>query len=426
MYAIVDCNSFYCGCERLFRPALAKRPVVVLSNNDGCIVSRTDEAKQLGIDMAVPYFQSKQVIEKNKVAVFSSNYNLYGDLSARIMHTLGMVAGRENVEVYSVDEAFIDLHRVANHAMYSMALRLKETVEMWTGIMVSVGIGPTKVLSKVANHFSKKNKAATGGICILDKPEKIEEVLQQTAIENIWGIGRRYAAKLQTAFHLENAAQLSKMPAEWARKNLGGVVGVRLLAELNGHPCIYLKDPLLKKKRIATTRMFGRPVSALKEIQEAVATYTTRAAEKLRRQHCAAKTIEVFVMTNAYVNTEYEYNPATYYRNRQLPQPTASTPELIRHAQELAADLHQPATRYLKAGVLLSDIVPENSIQANLFTPVIPAQRELMRAIDNINFSMRNDMVRYAASGLHKNWKMRQELRSPRYTTRWDELCLVR
>lgn len=426
MYAIVDCNSFYCGCERLFRPALATKPVVVLSNNDGCIVSRSDEAKQLGIDMAVPYFQSKQVIEKNKVAVFSSNYNLYGDLSARIMHTLGIVAGRENVEVYSVDEAFINLQEVPDHTLEKMALRLKETVEMWTGIMVSVGIGPTKVLSKAANHFSKKNKIATGGIHILDSPKKAAETLQQTAVENIWGIGRRYATKLQTIFHLENAWQLSKMPAEWARKNLGGVVGVRLLAELNGHPCIYMKDPLLKKKRIATTRMFGRPVSALKEIREAVATYTARAAEKLRRQHCAAKAIEVFVMTNAYVNTEYAYNPATYYRSRQLPQPTASTPELITHALELATALHQPGTRYLKAGVLLSDIVPDDSIQANLFTPIVPAQRELMNAIDNINFSMRNDMVRYAASGLQTKWKMRQELRSPRYTTRWDELCLVK
>ncbi len=426
MYAIVDCNSFYCGCERLFRPAIAKKPVVVLSNNDGCIISRTDEAKQLGIDMAVPYYQNKALIEKSNVSVFSSNYNLYGDLSARIMHTLSLVAGKENVEVYSVDEAFIDLHNVPFGDLYKMAERLKETVEMWTGIMVSVGVAPTKVLSKVANHFSKKNKVATAGIMVMETPDKINKILQQTSIESIWGIGRRYAMKLRVEFGLENAAQLRDMPPEWARKNLGGVVGVRLLAELNGQPCIYLKDPLEKKKRIATTRMFGRPVSGIKEIKEAVATYTARAAEKLRRQCSAATIIEVFVMTNAYVNTEYEYNPASYYRSRKLPQPSASTPELIFHALELAEELHRPATRYLKAGVLLSGIVPDNSIQSNLFVPPVPAQKQLMKAIDNINFSMRNDMVKYAAGGLQKHWKMRQELRSPRYTTRWEELCLVR
>ncbi|MBS1730983.1 MAG: Y-family DNA polymerase [Bacteroidetes bacterium] len=426
MYAIVDCNSFYCGCERLFRPDISKKPVVVLSNNDGCIISRTDEAKLLGIDMAVPYYQNKELIEKNKVSVFSSNYNLYGDLSARIMATLSQVAGKENVEVYSVDEAFIDLHQVPEKDLQKMAERLKETVEMWTGIMVSVGVAPTKVLSKVANHFSKKNKVSTAGIMVLDTPEKIHSVLQATGIESIWGIGRRYALKLHAVFGLENAAELSRMPPEWARKNLGGIVGVRLLAELNGQSCIYLKNPLEKKKRIATTRMFGRPVSDIKEIREAVATYITRAAEKLRRQRSAATIIEVFVMTNAYVNTEYEYNPASYYRSRQLPQPSASTPELIHHAVQLAEELHRPSTRYLKAGVLLSGIVPDNSIQANLFLPPVPAQKQLMEAIDNINFSMRNDMIKYASAGLHKHWKMRQELRSPRYTTRWEELPFTR
>lgn len=426
MKAIVDCNSFYCSCERLFLPALWNKPVVVLSNNDGCIVSRTDEAKKLGIDMAVPYYQSKKLIEQNGVAVFSSNYNLYGDLSMRVMDTLRSLVGEENVEVYSVDEAFLDLRSIPENKYEDAALQIKDTTEQWTGIKVSVGIAPTKLLSKVANKLAKKNKIATNCICILDTEDKIKAALEKTPIADIWGIGGRYAYTLREKYLITNAWELSHMNTEWARKNLGGVVGVRLIKELNGFPCIEMKDPLEKKKMIATTRMFGKPVYELKELKEAVATYTSRAAEKLRRQYCAAKHIDVFAVVNNDSGDKYEYSPHTTHRSFTLPKATSHTHELIQYAVPLAEKLYRKGAKYLKAGVLLAGIVPDNSIQGNLFlSDRENHQHLLMEAMDNINFSMREDILKYAATGLKRNWKMRQELRSGRYTTRWDEFFLI-
>jgi DNA polymerase V len=427
MYAIVDCNSFYCSCERLFVPALWNKPVVVLSNNDGCIVSRTDEAKALGIGMAGPYYENKDVIEKNGVTVFSSNYNLYGDLSMRVMDALRHVAGSNNVEVYSVDEAFINLHEVPQQQLQHITEQLKDIPEQWTGIKVSVGVAPTKVLSKVANRLSKKNKQATNCMMILDTEEKIMDALQRTPVGDVWGVGGRYAYKLKEWHNVQTAWQLSKMNEEWARKNLGGVVGVRLIKELNGYPCIEMKDPLEKKKMIATTRMFGKPVYDLTDLKEAVATYTSRAAEKLRRQFCAAKTLSVFVVTNDQNGKQYEYHPQTRHCYVTLPMATSSTSELIKYAVPLIEQLYRAGPKYLKAGVMLADIVPDTSIQGNLFkTQTQNHQRLLMQAVDNINFSIHDDAVKYVASGLKRNWKMRQELRSKRYTTRWNELFEIK
>ena len=248
MKAIVDCNSFYCSCERVFRPELKDKPVVVLSNNDGCIVSRTDEAKKLGVGMAAPYYQNKDVIEKNDVTVFSSNYNLYGDLSMRVMDTLRELVGDCRVEVYSVDEAFLDLGMIPDEQLHSAAIQIKETTEQWTGIAVSIGVAPTKVLSKVANRLSKKNKKLTGCVMVLDTEEAIKDALIRTDVGDIWGVGYRYAVKLKEIHAISNAWQLSKMNTEWARKNLGGIVGVRLLKELNGEPCVEMKNPLETKK----------------------------------------------------------------------------------------------------------------------------------------------------------------------------------
>ena len=426
MIAIVDCNSFYCSCERLFRPDLWNKPVVVLSNNDGCIISRTDEAKKLGVGMAAPYYQNREIIEKNKVAVFSSNYNLYGDLSMRVMDTLRFLAGEEKVEVYSVDEAFLHLDRVAPEKLPEAGRLIKETVERWTGIQVSVGIAPSKVLSKVANRLSKKDKAGTRGVMTLRTGEEIREALQKTAVEDLWGVGRQYAIKLHH-LGIDNGWQLRNMPEEWARKNLGGVVGTRLIRELNGIPCIPLKDPLEVKKMIATTRMFGKPVFDLQDIREAVATYTSRAAEKLRRQSSAASLVQVFVVTNGQRDVKYEYNPQSRYQYSTLPEATSDTSELIRHALPLVEKLYQPGLKYLKAGVILGGLVPETSVQANLFVKEHSARnKQLMEAVDNINFSQRDDIVKYAASGMKRNWKMRQELRSKRFTTRWDELYEIK
>jgi len=421
--AIVDCNSFYCSCERLFRPDLWNKPVVVLSNNDGCIVSRTDEAKAIGVGMAAPFYQNKAIIEQHDIAVFSSNYHLYGDMSWRVMETLRMLMPPGAVEVYSVDEAFLDMSHIPAAQLQQKSLEIKNTVEMWTGIKVSIGVAPTKVLSKVANRLAKKHKEATNCVLVLDTPNKLKKALEQTPIGDVWGVGGRYAYKLLNHHGISNAWQLQQMPEAWAKQHLGGVVGVRLIRELNGEPCIEMKDPLEKKKMIATTRMFGIPVFDLQPLKEAVATYTARAAEKLRRQYSAASYIDVFVVTNERKEQAYTYNPQSNHRYVSLPNPTAITGELIKYAVPLVEQLYRKGPKYLKAGVILGGIVPDSSLQGNLFVPPQSnKQRLLMSAIDNINFSMRDDLLKYATSGTTRNWKMRQEMRSKRYTTRWDEL----
>ncbi len=427
MKAIVDCNSFYCSCERLFKPDLDNKPVVVLSNNDGCIISRTDEAKAFGVQMAGPYFLAKPLIEKYKVATFSSNYNLYGDLSWRVMETLRILLGKENVEVYSVDEAFLNLDEFAEKDLQQVALNIRETVEQWTGIKVSVGVAPTKVLSKVANHLAKKNKIATQCCVVLDTKEKIIKALQDTPIGEVWGVGRQYAQKLVEMNAVFTAYDLTKKTEEWAQKNLGGVVGVRLVKELKGMAAIEMDKELIEKKMIATTRMFGSPVKDIKDIKEAVATYTSRAAEKLRRQHSAANIITVFVVPKEQSNnTHFRHGPtvSTYIT---LPIATSATNDLIKPAVQLVDKLYEKGRLYKKAGVVLSGLVPDETIQGNLFeTEKNSSKRLLMDMIDNINFSQRDDMLKFAASGMKKNWKMRQELRSPRYTTRWEEMFVVK
>ena len=419
----MDCNSFYASCERLFKPALNDRPVVVLSNNDGCIVSRTDEAKALGIRMAGPYYQNKEEILKNNVAVFSSNYHLYGDMSKRVMETLRLLS--PDVEVYSVDESFLDLTGIASEQLYAYSLFVKHTTELWTGIPVSVGVASTKVLSKVANRLAKKDKKGTKGVMILETPEQQMEALVKTAVEDIWGVGNAGAQKLHM-FNINTAWDLRNMSEEWARKNLGGVVGVRLVKELKGTPCIEMKDPLTTKKMIATTRMFGRAVYQLHELKEAVATYIARAAEKLRRQNSAAGAVSVFVVYNDN-RTHQPYAPASRSAYVTLPSATYLTNVLIEHTMPLVEALYKKGSKYIKAGVVLGNIVPCNMIQYNIFEqPENPALQKLMHTIDNVNFGMGTDILKFASAGTKKNWKMRQELRSNRFTTKWDELCLVK
>ncbi len=427
MKAIVDCNSFYCSCERLFKPHLNDKPVVVLSNNDGCIISRSDEAKQLGVEMAGSYFKAKPLIEKYGVATFSSNYNLYGDLSWRVMETLRVLVGKENVEVYSVDEAFLNLDEFGETDLQKAGLKIRATVEEWTGIKVSVGVAPTKVLSKVANHLAKKNKLATQCVVVLDTKEKIASALQNTPVGEVWGVGRQYAEKLTDMNAIFTAFDLTKKTEEWAHKNLGGVVGVRLLKELKGETASEMKDELVVKKMIATTRMFGSAVNNITDIKEAVATYTSRAAEKLRRQRSAANIISVFVVPKEQTHNTYFRHGPTISSYVTLPVATSATNELIKPAVKLVDKLYEQGRLYKKAGVMLSGLVPDATIQGNLFIPEKENdKRLLMDMLDNVNFAMRDDIVKFAATGTTRDWKMRMELRSPRYTTRWEELFEVR
>lgn len=425
MKAIVDCNNFYCSCERLFKPHLDGKPVIVLSNNDGCIVSRSDEAKKLGVEMAGPYFMAKPLIEKHDVAVFSSNYNLYGDLSWRVMETLRIILGKRNVEVYSVDEAFLDLSIFPNEDLPRIAKEIRTTVEDWTGIKVSVGVAPTKVLAKLANRIAKKDKMKTDCVTVLETDEKVSEALHKTPVGDIWGVGGQYAKKLKETWGIYDAWQLRNVSEEFAHTHLGGVVGIRLVRELKGVPSKEMEDELVVKKMIATTRMFGNPVADIESIKEAVATYTSRAAEKLRRQHSAARIVNVFVVAKG-ENHNVDFRGATHSGYTTLPAATSFTNELIKPAVALVDKLYKKGTFYKKAGVMLSGIVPDMSIQGNLFlSETKNCERKLMDMIDNINFSQRDDVLKFAASGTTRDWKMRQELRSPRYTTRWDELYEV-
>lgn len=428
MKAIVDCNSFYCSCERLFRPDLRTKPVVVLSNNDGCIVSRSDEAKAFGVAMAGPYFEAKPLIRKHDIAVFSSNYNLYGDMSWRVMEALRFLVSdhaHKKVEVYSVDEAFIDLGDIEMEKLEEAAMHIRETIEQWTGISVSIGVAPTKTLAKLANYLAKKNKTATRCVKVLATRDEQVASMKSTRVGNIWGVGHSYATKLYS-MGITSAWDLSTMPEEWAHRHMGGVVGTRLIRELNGTPVKDMDQPLTHKKMIATTRMFGNPVTSINDIKEAIATYTSRAAEKLRRQRSAANIISVFVVPKEErYDTNFRRGPSrTSYTT--LPAATSNTHELIKPAVQLVEELYENGRAYKKAGVMLSGLVPDDSIQGNLFEPDSKNRgRLLMDMIDNINFSMRDDVLKFATSGTSRDWKMRQELRSKRFTTRWDELFEV-
>ena len=421
MKAIVDCNSFYCSCERLFRPELLHKPVIVLSNNDGCIISRSDEAKRLGLQLAGPFYKIRSSIREKDIAVFSSNYNLYGELSQRVMETLKFFVGEKNVEVYSVDESFVNLAHIPLHQLQEFCLELKHSVEKWTGIPVSIGVAKSKVLCKAANRISKKGKVENEGVVFLHSEDTIRKALEQMSVGDIWGVGQRFAIKLEEQ-GIKSAWDLRNMPEEWGRKNLGGVVGVRLIRELKGEECISIKEALVVKKMIATTRMFGEPLTSLMDLKEAVAAYVSRAAEKLRLQKYCAQHLYVFVVTNDY-KTEYLYNPQNFGIDLTLPVATSSTHELINHALCLLEKLFKDGSRYLKAGVILSEFVPESSIQGNFFSSdYTPRDRLLMETIDSINASLGNDALKFASSGLERKWTMRQGMRSPFYTSKWNEL----
>jgi DNA polymerase V len=320
----------------------------------------------------------------------------------------------------------VNLHFIPQHELRPFGKHIKKTIEKWTGVAVSVGIAPTKTLAKLANGIAKKNKRKTEGVAILETEEKINKALVMTPVGALWGVGGRSNKKLYD-LGICTAWDLCQMPEEWARKNLGGVVGIRLIKELRGEEAI-LMDEYKDKRMIATTRMFGNAVTSLTDIKEAVATYTARAAEKLRRQNSAAGVINVFVVTNEKTEegtTHFRHGP-TYSQHSVLPYPTSITNDLIKPAVFLAEQLFQDGKKYKKAGVILSSIVPDDSIQGNLFEQQKTVGRFLMEQIDNINFSMRGDVVKFASSGTKRDWKMRREFHSPRYTTRWEELYEVK
>lgn len=425
MKAIIDCNSFYASCERVFQPQLIGKPIVILSNNDGCIIARNDEAKLLGVPMGEPYFMAKEICEQKGVSVFSSNYALYGDLSHRVMQTIASIY--PDIEVYSIDECFLDLDEKYIGDLNAFGRSITERVIQWTGIPVSIGIAPTKVLSKVANRLSKKNKAKYKGVYLIQTDSEREDALRQTPVGDVWGVGWNSVKKLHY-LGLDTAYKLSCMSEAWAHKNMGGVTGVRLIKELNGISCRGQDRGLDHKKHIASTRSFGQPVTTLVEMKEAIATYTSRAAEKLRHQNSAAAGLYVFARTYK-DDKDRGYSQAKEGGSsyKALHYATDSTNELIKYAMEAAEEIYRKGLYYKKAGVVLSGLVPKDSIQQYLFepNPDSPKNKAISKALDGINKKMGIDTVNFAANGVNTNWKMRCELRSPQATTRWSDITII-
>lgn len=417
VFALIDCNNFYVSCERVFNPRLRGRPVVVLSNNDGCVISRSEEAKALGVRMGAPLFQIQKLIDAHRVEVFSSNYALYGDMCARVMETLRETS--PEVEIYSIDEAFISLSGVAAENLRNVGREARERVRRWTGIPVSVGIGPTKTLAKVAAHLAKKSGRAEGVVSLVDSPH-LDAALARVAVEDVWGVGRNFA-RLLKGRGIVTARDLRSAGERWIKKEMG-VVGVRLLYELRGVSCLPLESCPPPKKGITVSRSFGRPVESVEEAREAVAAYVSRAGEKLRRQQLAATTLIVFLATNRFVPEPH--HAASVVIN--LPVPTDVTPELIRYAREGVGHVFRAGHKFKKAGVMLVGLVPVSPVQAGLFDRMDRERaRRLMQTVDAVNARLGRDTVRYAGVGLGQSWRARSERRSPGYTTRWDELLTL-
>jgi DNA polymerase V len=419
VFALADANNFYVSCERVFRPSLEGRPVVVLSNNDGCVIARSNEAKALGFAMGDPYHLNQEKLTAHGVAVFSSNYALYGDMSRRVMDTLG--AFTPEVEIYSIDEAFLNLAGFERRGLTDYARLIRATVKRDTGIPVSIGIGPTKTLAKIANYLAKA-RPESGGVCDLSEVD-VDSVLASIEVGEVWGVGPRWAAWLEDQ-GIATALDLKHADPKAIRRKMT-VVGERLVYELNGRSCLPLELVTPLRQGLMVSRSFGQTLTALQLIKEALIQFVGRAAEKLRRQQLIAGQVMVFVTTNRFSATRPFYaNSATV----KLPYPTDFTPDLVEAAVQLLERLYRPGFHYQKCGVLLLDLSPVTQVQANLFDARDRAREAwLMRALDSLNADHGARTVRVGnVGGKRPAWAMRQAFRSPRYTTRWRELPVVR
>lgn len=425
MYALVDCNSFYASCERLFRPDLKRQPVIVLSNNDGCVVARSAEAKALGIGMAVPYFQVKRLCAEKGVAVFSSNYTLYQDISNRVMCTLESLV--PEVEVYSIDEAFLRLHGLPEclEKPNKFAAQLRHTVFKHVGVPVGIGVAPTKTLAKLANHHAKKEQ----GVCVLQTPEQAAHYLKHTEVKDVWGVGKGLTAKLDK-LGITTAWELANADKYWLRKH-GSIMLERTARELLGENCCTLSDTIAdkRKKQIICSRSFGQRVTDKDMLREALCHYVARAAYKLREQSATAKHLTVYFRTSMFGDNEKKRRCSA---STQLIHPTQDTRTLTHAAMQLFDAHWQAGYRYAKAGVALSDIYDENAMQYDLLSPVDPVQQDqstaLLSALDNINQRYGTHTMTFGGQGVEssrKRWRMSCDSSSPHYTTNFRELPKV-
>jgi DNA polymerase V len=419
MFALVDCNNFYASCERVFNPKLEGKPVIVLSNNDGCAIARSDEAKACGIDMGMPTFMLEAIIREHDVKVFSSNYTLYGDMSNRVMKILAGFSPA--TEMYSIDEAFLDLTSLKYQDLYQLGITIRKTIMQYTGIPVSVGIAPSKTLAKMANRYIKKKNKSIGVHCLAAQGQ-INEVLNHTEVGDIWGIGKQHE-KLLRRNNIKTAMDLSKANEEWIRKNMS-VVGQRMVNELKGTPCIKWEDEIPAKKAICNSRSFGNLVTDKVQMQEAVSNYAANVALKLRNQKSCAKQLHLFIQTNAFRTEDKQYFRSI---DMELPVATSASNELIEHALKALDVIYKPGFNYLKAGVIVQELIPETEIQKSMFDTTDRGRNKLiMAALDKVNKSIGKEIVRFARQGFDKKWKLRAAHLSQRYTTNINELLTIK
>jgi len=419
MYALVDCNNFYVSCERLFNQKLEGKPVIVLSNNDGCAVSRSDEAKALGIEMATPAFLIKDLIQKNNVVVFSSNYTLYGDISERVMKTLESFVPR--LEMYSIDEAFLDMHDLDYTDLLELGLKIKNTVKKNIGIPVCVGIAPTKTLAKMANRYAKKYRKNIG-VHWAANYQLIEEMLSVTEVGDIWGIGRQYALFLKRN-GFNTALDFISAPEEWVRKNMTVVVQ-RLFNELKGIPAIKWEFKPPNKKNICTSKSFGKLQTNKEDIKEALCNYAANCALKLRQQNSCCKSLNIFLQTNLHRTQDKQYSRSITI---DLETPSNFTGELIKYAVKGFDIIFKDGYNYLKCGVIAMDIVPDEKVQGSMFDKCDRKKNKtIMQAMDKVNKSLGKEIVRLSAQGFEKRYRLKTEYLSAHYTTDINQILKVK
>ncbi len=416
MFALVDCNSFYASCEQVFRPDLRGKPVVVLSNNDGFVVARSGEAKALGIGDLKAFFKVEHLLRQHNVAIFSSNYPLYGDLSNRVMQTLQTFS--PHIEVYSIDEMFLSLHNM-RFDLKDYAHTMKDRIWDYTRIPVGVGIAPTKTLAKLANRAAKKIPKCQG-VCVMDQPHKWEWFLRRIPVTDIWGVATRLARRLEP-LHIRTGWDLACANPRQVRRYTS-ICLERTIAELNGNPCLALEEFPPAKKQIYCSRRFGKKATELRHVQEGIALYASRAAEKLRLQRHLALTMHVFMHTSPFAPNFHSVSDVV-----QLPYPTDDSRLISSLARKTAARLYSPGHHFLKAGIGLIELTDRRHHQYDLLSHGQPAQTDkLMHVIDNINKREGNGAVFLAAQGVNKPWRMRQQYASPQYTTKWRDIPVAR
>ncbi|WP_396146622.1 Y-family DNA polymerase [Flavobacterium sp.] len=422
MYALVDCNNFYASCERVFQPQYNGKPVVILSNNDGCVISRSNEAKEVGVPMGAPEFKIRELLKEKNVKVFSSNYPLYGDLSNRVMKTLE--AFTPNLEIYSIDEAFLNFDGMSISDYHDYGIQIKKRVQKWVGIPVCVGFAPTKALSKVANRIAKKFQDRTQGIYVIDTEEKRVKAIKWTKIEDVWGIGRRLTKKMM-AHNILTAYDFTKPQHEaWIRKEMG-VIGMRLKYELEGKSVLDLEPIREQKKSIATTRSFPKQISEFDDLRERIATFSAVCAEKLRKQKSCCQTIIVMLVID-----KHKYQSQKYYFNKAvtLPYSTNSTLTISNVAISMLKDLYKgnEGIKFKKAGVIVTELIDEDKKQLQLFEEENPKHLAIMKAMDFLNAKIGDRKVKLGTQNLNLTWNMKQNHLSPRFTTRFNEILEIK